>query len=172
MPRWTKAKKILGFLSKVDEPDENGCMRWLGTYNPNGYGKKAFTDNGITYLGAHRVSYFIHNGEFDQKLFVCHRCDNKWCVNPEHLFLGTQKDNIADMFRKGRSHQSSFATRLNHSKSISRDLHPRYIQIDKDIQLDLVAKIRLGGMSIRQASRDTGISRDIINRILGEFDNE
>ncbi len=51
---------------------------------------------------AHRVSYWISNGPFDKRLFVCHRCDHPPCVNPAHLFLGTARDNQRDKFAKGR----------------------------------------------------------------------
>jgi len=56
----------------------------------------------VTGIRVHRYSYFIHNKEMNQELCVCHKCDNPICVKPEHLFLGTQIENIKDMIKKNR----------------------------------------------------------------------
>lgn len=74
----------------------NGCWLWTGGRNrPGGYG----TFDG---KGAHRFSWCLHFGEIPDRLNVLHRCDNPDCVSPDHLFLGTQADNMTDMNRKGR----------------------------------------------------------------------
>ena len=94
------AKIEARFWSKVDKKP-SGCWEWLGHRNEKGYGHFAIV--GQYPRAAHRVAYRLANGHFDDSLFVCHRCDNPSCVNPDHLFLGTQQDNMDDMVQKGRS---------------------------------------------------------------------
>lgn len=88
------------FKKYLGAPDENGCIPWLGNCHPRS-GHGVFYDT-PTRVQAHRFAYALAYGEFDNKLCVCHRCDNPPCVNPEHLFLGTQKDNLDDMRAKKR----------------------------------------------------------------------
>lgn len=78
----------------------DGCWRWTGSSTNDGYGQLSI--NHIPRL-AHRISYAIHHKADPGSLRVCHTCDHPWCVNPGHLELGTQGDNLKDMHRKGRA---------------------------------------------------------------------
>lgn len=95
-----KWEKFLGLFEKRVYPEPNtGCWLWGGAINDKGYGQ---IYDGYSVKYAHRISYKIYKGEIPKGLLVCHHCDNPICVNPEHLFLGTHKDNNMDMIRKGR----------------------------------------------------------------------
>lgn len=86
----------------IPEPN-SGCWLWTGAATAAGYGVVSKGPRGRqkTYL-THRVAFESVNGAIPAGLFVCHRCDVPSCVNPDHLFLGTARDNTRDMLRKGR----------------------------------------------------------------------
>lgn len=87
---------------KVDE--ETGCWNWTASKDGDGYGRFGVRR---TIKGAHRVSYTLHTGNITEGLHVLHKCDNPSCVNPDHLFLGTHSENMADKTTKGRSPRGS-----------------------------------------------------------------
>ena len=94
-------KDQLRFESKIDKSGE--CHLWMAATWSKGYGQ--FTLNGKNHR-AHRVSYQNYNGDVGD-MQVLHRCDNPRCVNPEHLFLGTNLDNRQDSYDKGRGNTGS-----------------------------------------------------------------
>lgn len=93
------------FLKRINKTES--CWEWTGTIISHGYGH--FKRKGKLYR-AHRVSYVIFKGPIPNGLLVCHTCDSRKCVNPDHLFLGTHMDNMDDMTKKGRG----VGNKLNH----------------------------------------------------------
>ena len=83
---------------------KNGCWLWTLSVTSSGYGQMYV---GRVAAPAHRMSWIVHNGPIPKGIFVCHKCDNPRCINPDHLFLGSHSDNMGDMTRKGRSTRGS-----------------------------------------------------------------
>lgn len=87
------------------EVNESGCWIWTAGTRPNSKGvsyPRHWTDDSKS-IGAHRFSYELVHGSIPQGMYVCHKCDTPLCVNPDHLFVGSHKDNMRDMIEKKRS---------------------------------------------------------------------
>lgn len=97
-----KNKQRLRFFSKVEMT--NSCWLWKGAKTKSGYGVYSFN---CKYIRAHRASYLIHKGEIPQGMLVLHSCDVRDCVNPDHLHLGTPKNNTQEMMDRGRCNPPS-----------------------------------------------------------------
>ena len=93
-------KRTERFWSNVGPKNENGCRLWQGKVDPHGYAH-------VTYKGwrttGHRIAYALVNGPIPEGMVIMHTCDTPSCCNPEHLRMGTQKENIHDMIQKGRA---------------------------------------------------------------------
>lgn len=97
MPRHVNT--VARFYSKI-QPQPNGCHLWTSAKDGSGYGSfLAFGKN----VRAHRLAWELVNGPIPKGMLVCHRCDVPLCVNVDHLWLGTNQDNMTDMVVKGRS---------------------------------------------------------------------
>jgi hypothetical protein len=97
--------RLYHFEPKVCKKEKNECWRWTGlfkTTRPYGYVSKKYGKKSYLWY-AHRLAWmFRYNSPIPNGLNCCHTCDNTWCVNPEHIFLGTQRQNLEDARRKGR----------------------------------------------------------------------
>lgn len=141
------AKKIPPFKRLYSNyiENDNGCWEWQGqTGGTSPYGQiKAFGK----FVGAHRLSYELYNGEIHEDHVVCHHCDNPICINPDHLFVGTMKDNMRDMKEKGR--------RVNGASN------PRKGIKNKQSRPVMVLGKKYG--SINEAENDVGVSHGSVN---------
>jgi len=88
------------FWRRVDKSGD--CWLWTGHESAAGYGRFQLAGRGGKYVGPHRFSYEMANGPVPDGMVVMHSCDNRLCVNPDHLSVGTHRDNTADMIAKGR----------------------------------------------------------------------
>ncbi len=90
------------FWPKVSVTADTACWLWTGAFSSNGYGSIRIKQKGHN---THRIAWELMFGPIPAGMFVCHRCDVRGCVRPDHLFLGTSIDNIRDMMRKGRDYR-------------------------------------------------------------------
>ena len=120
------------FESKYQCLSEDECWPWLGggtNDSAGGYGQ--FKLNGRMRL-AHRVSYDLYKGDVPDNMMVLHTCDNRRCVNPHHLRLGTAKDNAQDMVLKGREGQSKLTVeQVAQIKALLQESLPQKIIADR-----------------------------------------
>ncbi len=107
------------FNEKWEPEPMSGCWLWTGCCQSDGYGH--LRNQSGKMQQAHRISWELNVGEIPDGLCVLHRCDTRTCVNPKHLFLGTQADNVRDMLTKGRL-VSSFGESNGWSKLTEQDV--------------------------------------------------
>lgn len=112
------------FMAFVEPVPEAGCWLWIGYINPRGYGEFGVRDD---VMRAHRFSFELHRRKLEKGEVVCHRCDTPSCVNPDHLFAGSQKDNLLDAVAKGRraSRERSELYKGAVDRDVVRDIRQR-----------------------------------------------
>lgn len=127
-------------------PAASGCLEWNGGKGRTGYGNIKIAGKRVS---AHRVAWEIARGEIPRGMSVLHRCDNRSCCNPEHLFLGTQPENLADMRAKQR-HKNPPRPRMKLPARIICSVCERYA----------------AGASQQQLADELGVSQPTISRVI------
>ena len=127
------------FLQKVELVPFIDCWVWIGALHSQAkmYGNFRIGKP----QKAHRASWLLFNGDIPNSFHVLHKCDNPWCVNPKHLFLGTNADNIKDKVKKGRSSR------------LSGENHPMYGKKHTDLAKKSMSKARLGKTHSQQTKQ-------------------
>lgn len=158
-PRKKRKLIIVSFERLISNTDKsnnpNDCWNWMKSKNGKGYGK---TCSGGKLHYTHRLSWSLVNGEIPDGLFVLHKCDNPSCINPEHLFIGTQKENLEDMIKKGRN---------NHPTG---DRHGSKTKPEKVARGEKIFNSKLNDslvLEIRKIKKLTGASNDAIANQYG-----
>ena len=146
---WRKVDKSLGLGPNGD------CWLWLGGVAGLGYGSIGLgsRDMGRDYV--HRVSWVLENGLIAEDLFVLHTCDVRLCVTPDHLWLGTQKDNMQDMLMKGRG-RAGGPSGEKHGMSKLTDEKVRTIR----------SRYAAGSVSQEVLADEFGVSQSTVSRVL------
>jgi len=121
----------------------SGCWVWMGALLPKGYGHSAFGR-------PHRIAWSAYRGAIPDGLWVLHRCDVPSCCNPDHLFLGTNQDNVDDKVRKGRAKTKSQRGTSNGFAKLSDDI---------------VKHIRQSGLPNWEIAKALNVSRPTISRV-------
>lgn len=132
----------------VPEPN-SGCWLWTGAIagEKMRYGR-------YRNIPAHRYSYELHVGPIERGKIICHKCDNPYCVNPDHLWQGTHKENTEDMVRKGR------AAFINSGTFVNGEQHRR-ARLTAELALDIAARHQ----SSRAAAKEYGVHRSLIQDV-------
>ena len=143
----TKAE-VDRFFNKVDKRKDEECWEWTGAKFNTGYGMVALKKGRRKTHAAHRISWIIQNKEpIPTGLIICHTCDNRLCVNPNHLYAGTHLQNNLDTIRRGRTNRK-LGEECSWAKISEKDA--RYILESTEKQADLAQKFGVDPSTICQ----------------------
>jgi hypothetical protein len=129
--------------ARTNKQAANGCWEWTGCFANTGYGSMGIPRTRKV-MNVHRLAWIVTNGDVPAGLYICHRCDNRKCLNPDHLFLGTAADNMRDSRQKGR--QSCGAANYN-AKLLESDV--REIRASRESQRALARRFGVSPSAIQ-----------------------
>ncbi len=143
MPGPKRRSLVERFMEFVMPEPMSGCWLWTGDCYSVGYGRISLGGHQGPQVGAHRVAYELFCGPIPSGFHVCHKCDIRICVNPDHLFVGTNQDNIKDRVSKGRSGHGGSHLSENDVIAIRADLRPhRLIASEYELSRSAISLIK------------------------------
>jgi hypothetical protein len=152
------------FFKQVEKTDY--CWIWKACIDIDGYGR--FSDKAHNIRTAHRYSYFFHHGDIPHGMLVCHKCDNPICVNPDHLFIGSSKDNSNDMKAKNRAAKGQRHGSCTKPEKINRgNTHGMSKLIESDIPK--IRNLIENKKTLREVANEFNVSRSSIHRIVKQL---
>ena len=147
-------------LSKTIIDPITGCWNWMGGIRSCGYGGIKIANK--TYL-THRISYQVHIGDIADGMFVCHKCDNPSCINPEHLFLGDNYINILDASIKNRLATGSKNGAHTHKEKVRKGSMIGTAKLTENQVLEIRSMYKI--IPQKQLAKNYGVSRGTIQNI-------
>lgn len=144
-------------LAEMTQPEPNtGCWLFTGSWDSDGYGRIRVLRPRTKMMFAHRAAWLCHHGEVPAGMLVCHRCDVRACVNPDHLFLGTNDENMRDMAVKGRA-------------ASGRRVHGAKLTDEAVAEIRMLRARGGNAWSSREQAKRFGVTQTTINRIAAGF---
>jgi hypothetical protein len=148
----TKKGSLLNRLLRRSVKKDSGCVEWQGFRTKKGYGQIGLgkKEDGIT--STHRAMYIAIHGSIPQGMIVRHKCDNPACVNPDHLELGTCKDNSMDMVKRGRTNGPKGCRNFSNKLQVAEVL--------------LIRKLYKDGISLRTLAKQYSVNKNTVQDIV------
>lgn len=141
-------------LEAYSKVSPTGCIEWQRAKAGNGYGNISIGNGKWDY--AHRVSYKVHKGEIPEGYVVRHTCDNPCCVNPDHLLIGTQWDNVQDAISRGRASKPPVFMGASNNKTKLTDEEIQLVLTSTQSNVELAKSLNVSTTRIRQIRNKGG----------------
>jgi hypothetical protein len=156
------ANTIESFWNRVDRRSRDECWEWQGNIAKVGYGEFSYH---CRKYHAHRFAYILTYGDIPNSYYVCHKCDNRKCCNPNHLWLGTHADNQRDMSEKGRAATGDKHGSKTHPDSVQRGESNHSSKLNWE-QVRAIRESFANGVKQSDLARQYGLDKTTIGAIV------